>query len=767
MAYGIPLWNEETGWTPLDELPPGTLPTNSGLITGGDPWGGGQSIPSSNYMTTYQEPPVIGSPQMVSGSRNRGNRGNTPTYTPNSGAGNDAFNAVFNSGTTPRNTSTMTSMLAPTGAQVQANPQAYAGTSFDPNRTLSSGLPTGGANNMSMTGAENVGGMGMYTGSNGPINSQLFNQQAGNMQPQLDYVRNIDQVNYYKYILPLQQAGLIDISNPQQVNAAIQQGLARDGGGQWASGSKVSNVQSSPYSAFLTSGDPRAQAINQFMLSGDQNAIAAANDWMSKNIDSNGRAKTALDNIQAWSQRFDNYYFPNKQFNPNAITPGGGGGGQQTPPPGGGQQTPGPTGAENWYQEYQSQNPAQYTAYNKQLDDWAISQIDPNTRNRLKSKSDPASLNELRQLLDQVRQSKGYATWGSINQQATGNANSSWLAEGYEGSPYAPTIDPGQYFKWNWGDTDAKDPNNPMSWYLQMNAPQTYEELLAATAYYNNSLKGKGLPDSPWAVYGDDGTLAAKAAELIPFVGGSPWQTYNWTVNRFLESQLDENSPFRQNTNWQTNPQLAQQYLQQMDALRSQLGYFTNSAVQQLGTGGGSGLPLNSFINASGTPFRPNQAPGQGFRWEWLDSDGQGPKPGTWGQTLIGTPTTLQQATEYANYMNQAGSHGRMYFGGNNFSNMFSQEDLPTGGYKFTPKTSFFQPQQTTPPPGGSTPQGFDYSKLLAPPPSYTPAPSPPPGGGTGSGSGAGTGSGSGSGSGSPWGNYNFKPSFGNNYNLW
>lgn len=66
--------------------------------------------------------------------------------------------------------------LAPTSAEVAANPNAWRGSSFDPQRTIwgAQGPPsTGGANSLPQ-GSENVGGVGMYTGANAPLDLTRF-----------------------------------------------------------------------------------------------------------------------------------------------------------------------------------------------------------------------------------------------------------------------------------------------------------------------------------------------------------------------------------------------------------------------------------------------------------------------------------------------------------------------------------------------------------------------------------------------------------------
>lgn len=62
---------------------------------------------------------------------------------------------------------------APTSAQTAENPGQWAGTSFDPTRSIQYSYPTGGANSMPQ-GSEVVNGSAMYTGSNGPLDTSRF-----------------------------------------------------------------------------------------------------------------------------------------------------------------------------------------------------------------------------------------------------------------------------------------------------------------------------------------------------------------------------------------------------------------------------------------------------------------------------------------------------------------------------------------------------------------------------------------------------------------
>lgn len=65
-------------------------------------------------------------------------------------------------------------VLAPTAAQVAANPDAWRGTSFNSPLWGPQGPPaTGGANSLPQ-GSENVGGVGIYTGANAPLDLTRF-----------------------------------------------------------------------------------------------------------------------------------------------------------------------------------------------------------------------------------------------------------------------------------------------------------------------------------------------------------------------------------------------------------------------------------------------------------------------------------------------------------------------------------------------------------------------------------------------------------------
>lgn len=177
MAVFNPFYNEETGHIPLDELAPwqqalmnpgannpgmsmpGMSPNTpyyqftqfNPLQPGALPSGYDPYAISNGIAGVYNGSNLTGSNQ--GGSTNPGGPMPNDPFTfqgagggpPNSTAGNDAFNNVFNRGTTPR-----TSNNPP----IIGSPQL--------------------ATNMGMTGAENVGGVGMYTGANGPLDLTRF-----------------------------------------------------------------------------------------------------------------------------------------------------------------------------------------------------------------------------------------------------------------------------------------------------------------------------------------------------------------------------------------------------------------------------------------------------------------------------------------------------------------------------------------------------------------------------------------------------------------
>jgi len=137
---GQDLGRGEGGFRGGSQQPPQTVIT-PGTPTVGPPDG---SIPPDGG---GQSPPVV--PQSVSTSRTPGQ-----------------ITSELN-GTVP---------LAPTAAQVAANPAIWAGSSFDPQRTIwgAQGPPaTGGANSLPQ-GSENVGGVGIYTGANAPLDLTRF-----------------------------------------------------------------------------------------------------------------------------------------------------------------------------------------------------------------------------------------------------------------------------------------------------------------------------------------------------------------------------------------------------------------------------------------------------------------------------------------------------------------------------------------------------------------------------------------------------------------
>lgn len=139
--------------------------------------------------------------------------------------GNDSFANVFNSGTTPRPGTPDVPSFAPTTAQVQQNPEQYAGTSFDPTLSIQGNYPTGGATSMPQ-GSEVVNGMAQYTGSNGPLDTTRFtptNNQANAWYQQ--YLPNPGNVSYLQFADGLGRNAL---------NAA---------GGNWTNGDSIATQQ--------------------------------------------------------------------------------------------------------------------------------------------------------------------------------------------------------------------------------------------------------------------------------------------------------------------------------------------------------------------------------------------------------------------------------------------------------------------------------------------------------------------------------------------
>ncbi len=134
----------------------------------GRSWGGGQDLGrgEGGFRGGSQQPPqtvitpgtpTVGPPD-----------GSTPPG-PSLGGGNQPPE-------TPSTPPPAPPPFAPTAAEVAANPGAWAGSSFDPQRTIwgAQGPPaTGGANSLPQ-GSENVGGVGMYTGANAPLDLTRF-----------------------------------------------------------------------------------------------------------------------------------------------------------------------------------------------------------------------------------------------------------------------------------------------------------------------------------------------------------------------------------------------------------------------------------------------------------------------------------------------------------------------------------------------------------------------------------------------------------------
>lgn len=172
---------------------------------------------------------AYGAPRVPGGSRSRSGFANqqdqpTPTNGPQSTSPfttpQDITNAL--NGTPP---AVPTPRPAPTTAQVQENPGQWAGTSFDPTRNIFGPSPTGGANSLPQ-GSENVGGVGMYTGSNGPLDTSRFTpttNQANVWYRQ--YFPNPGNVSYLQFADQLGRNAL---------NAA---------GGNWTNGDAIATQQ--------------------------------------------------------------------------------------------------------------------------------------------------------------------------------------------------------------------------------------------------------------------------------------------------------------------------------------------------------------------------------------------------------------------------------------------------------------------------------------------------------------------------------------------
>lgn len=159
---------------------------------------------------------IAGAPGFTTGSNLGG--GGTPTML-NTSDPNTTFNNANRTTTAPNTTTAPTAAPAPSSSP-----------------SPSPSYPTGGANSLPF-GSENIGGVGMYTGANAPLDTSRFNTN-----PELDFVRSIDQTNYYNYVLPFQQRGG-DITNQAAVRKAIEDGMKARGGGTYAVGSQTFNVQ--------------------------------------------------------------------------------------------------------------------------------------------------------------------------------------------------------------------------------------------------------------------------------------------------------------------------------------------------------------------------------------------------------------------------------------------------------------------------------------------------------------------------------------------
>lgn len=176
MAIYNPLYDEETGWTPLDQL----APWQQALMNPGanNP---GMSMPTFDQNNPYYQFTQYGP--------------NQPGALP---AGYDPY-AISNGIAGVYNGSNLTGSNQGGGTGTNAGQMVDPAVTFNnANRTTSPppgntttrtttptptiASPSLLATNMSMTGAENVGGMGMYTGSNGPLDTNRFTPVQGQQQ---------------------------------------------------------------------------------------------------------------------------------------------------------------------------------------------------------------------------------------------------------------------------------------------------------------------------------------------------------------------------------------------------------------------------------------------------------------------------------------------------------------------------------------------------------------------------------------------------------
>ncbi len=670
--------------------------------------------------------------------------------------------------------------LAPTAAQVAANPGAYAGTSFDPTRTLG-------------------GGNVPYDPKWNPLLTPWNTTNPSAANDPMAWVRNLDQITYYKYILPYQQRGG-DITNIPEMTRIIQEGMARDGGGQWANGSQVSNVSgprlnwmqsptgnasnapagisqspaigsaslvgngtpaggslSQPHQTFLNSSDPRAAYLRNLLNSGNANEQQAAQRWLHQNIIPGGTAGTPLDNMSAWAGRFNNFF---------GLTPASGGGSTPNTPetsfmnsgaPGQGQDY------SDWY--YSAQGPGYvstdntgdvqyFQQWSDEVDQWILSQglLPGQFRNPTPAQmQNDGYLQQLRTALDRARQNFGIPAYSNVAQLATGSQapNQNWFAdqEDLASSPFRPTEDPGPGFQWDWIPGTA---NRPGQWYRKATQANDYQQYLDQIGQANKFLtEGNKTPIIGSALLGLFGTnnqinpFQMKNGQYSPVAEALFGYNKGFQNPNQLLYDTRVNSQFLNNFNGAslsdiydpTDQNSVLGAIQQLNALRSQPGYGS------VGYTGNTSPASNQnwFLgNTANTPFRPTEAPLEGFKWIWSDPDGSGPlTQNTWMQQQVFNPSNLQEATDFAGRINAYQTNpnaSKLMFASNNGTPMFNAtQNNNAWNFSVNPNYPTWKPAQTSnqnsAPIIGSSLPNFTF-------PSYTPS-----GGGSSSSGSSGSGS--------------------------
>ena len=314
-------------------------------------------------------------------------------------------------------------------------------------------------------------------------------------------------------------------------------------------------------------------------------------------------------------------------------------------------------------------------------------------------------------------------------------------------------------FNWEWSDWDGNKPN-PSQWGLNLTQNisdisqlQTLLQSINGLGYgsnlpvnfgqYQNFVQepnNSGQFITNWGSKQRDEDLFDLIMGLQGGQAGG-YQDYNNALDQYITGNFSSFLPgqFR-NVSMESlynDPSTMASYLGALDSLREQMGLPSRRSILQGGTNQNP-LNISAFAGTnSGTPYTPALSPLEGFKWSFIDPDGQGGAPPRWMQTLGSMPTSQSQAQAFLERIN-----GQNPLGFNLPTGTNSPFSLTNGQYGLN--TSYFTPPATTG--GGGTNPFAGLFGLLSgsggggndgqPQQPYNPAPYPgpqyPPAGGGG-----------------------------------